>query len=124
MSWSIGTVTLPKSPQRTMHDKGAITNSFPLIDNQAIALGLGTDLEMLQWELKLNDGTKLLADLDTDYVTPLMGYVGSTVAITTPFASMSGTWLMTLCKPEMDNLKPREVYCKIQFVKGSDIIIV
>jgi hypothetical protein len=124
MSWTIGTITLPKSPKRTTRDKDAITDSFPLIDDQAIAMGLGTDLDLLMWELTLNEGTKSLATLDTDYITPLLEYSGSTVALSTPFSSMNGTWLVKLFKSEMDNQKPEAIYCKILFTKGSDIIIV
>ena len=124
MSWQIGTVTLPKSPRRVVHPMPAKTSSFPITGDTAYSIGLGIDIEKMVWTVMLHKKGLSLNALGGSYITPLKGYLGSTVVVSTPLDIHNGTWVMSLLQPSVRNDKPDVVNCTIKFERGENIVIV
>ena len=119
MSWTIGTVTLPKSPEKINRSLPATYTTFPVTGGAPDILGTGLDIETLSFTVVLASPGLSLTDLDGSYVVPLQNMRGSAIAVSTPFASMNGTYLCVNVTPDYDNLKPAEIDCIIKLVKGE-----
>jgi hypothetical protein len=121
MSWTIGTVTLPKSPEKIKHDLPALYEAFPVTGGSPDILGTGLEVETLSFTVPLAQRGYTIPNLIGSYLTPLLNMRGSAVALSTPFSSLNGTYLCVGVSPDYDNHKPDEIDCIIKFVKGDVI---
>ena len=96
MSWIIGTVTLsPSAPDSVRETLPTRNDEFPISSGgypTLIADGLGARVLRLQGELWKDGFT--LADL-LGSANQLGSYLGTTVAISSPYTRTDGTWLVT-----------------------------
>lgn len=123
MSYQIGTVTLPKSPTRISHTMPALSGVFKITGGTAVALGLGLDLETLSVNVTLHEQNYSLSQLSGSYLTPLKDYLNTEVEIAFPISIHNGTWLMTNIQHNINIDAPDRIFCVINFVKGSDILL-
>jgi hypothetical protein len=121
MSWTIGTVTLPKSPSMIKHPYAAVFDTFKYTGGTAIVLAKGLDIESMTIETVLHQNGYSISQLEGSYLIPLSQYVGSTVAINFPRTRHNGTWLMTSLDPEDSNEKPDNIPITMNFVRGAAI---
>ncbi len=97
MSWQITysgtTVTLPLAPQ-------VVTDEAPTVDDTTITVpeqepvlvSIGSDIRQLTLEGVIYVSGQNMSYLDTNYVTPLLGFRGLVCTLSTPRSSLNSTW--------------------------------
>ena len=123
-TWSLGSVTLPKSPSKVTYLGQGVGDTFPLTGTQSIALGLGQDITEMTWLLLLHQSGYTIPTLMGSYVEPLLAYRGSTIVTTTPISLYNGTWILDQVKHDISNEKPAQVNVTLKFRQGSLNVIV
>lgn len=126
MSWIIGTVTLPKSPSQFKHTLPAYVEIFKIEGGgTAIPMGNGLDVETLTMQFPLFSASYNIDQIMGTYVTALKAYRNGTVAVTTPYASLNGTYLFTSFDYKKSNEDPADkVDCNVKLVKSGTVTIV
>lgn len=124
MSWVIGTVTLPRGPDRIMNEGPAKIDLLDISSELPIVIAEGFELENFTLEGLLHQTGYSLVQLEGSYLIPLRGYRGSTVVVSTPLTALNGTWLCVDVPFDVSagGGDPRIQY-SIRFVKGSSFEI-
>ena len=125
MSWTIGSVTLPKSPERFQYRAAANSDSFKPDGGTAIVFGTGLDLETLDLSIPLSESGATWGSLETNYIGSLKSYLNTAVAVSFPVGVANGTWLMTGCEASVDkSISDPNYVLTLKFVRGASIIVI
>jgi hypothetical protein len=97
MSWQITqgstTVTLPLAPQTVTDEAPTVDDTTITVPEQEpVLVSIGSDIRQLTFEGVLNVSGQNMAYLDTNYVTPLLGFRGLICTLSTPRSSLNSTW--------------------------------
>jgi hypothetical protein len=97
MSWQITqgstTVTLPLAPQTVTDEAPTVDDATITVPEQEpVLVSIGSDIRQLTLEGVLSVSGQNMAYLDTNYVTPLLGFRGLVCTLSTPRSSLNGTW--------------------------------
>ena len=97
MSWQITqgstTVTLPLAPQTVTDEAPTVDDTTITVPEQEpVLVSIGIVIRHLTLEGGLNVSGQNMAYLDTNYVTPLLGFRGLVCTLSTPRSSLNSTW--------------------------------
>jgi hypothetical protein len=97
MSWQITygstTVTLPLAPQTVTDEAPTVDDTTITVPEQEpVLVSIGSDIRQLTLEGVLYVSGQNMAYLDTNYVTPLLGFRGLVCTLSTPRSSLNSTW--------------------------------
>lgn len=123
MSWAIGTVTLPNSPSRIIHEATAAYEPFSNTGGTQDITATGINAETLTCNFDMHKKGYTQVMLFGSYVSPLRAYLYSAVTVDFPITYHNGTWLMTECTPDLNNEEPEKVTLTITFVRGGNILV-
>ncbi len=125
MSWTIGTVTLLKSPSKFKHTLPANIETFKVDGGTAIPMGNGLDIETLTLSFPLFSSSYNIDQIMGTYVAALEAYRNTAVAIVTPYSSLNGTYLLTSFDYEKSNEDAAgKIECNAKFVKNGTVTII
>lgn len=92
MSYVIDAVTLPRAPVKIRIRLPAYTKDIN-IPGAPFVVSYGTKVKTMIWDGYLSEATKTIANLYTDYVTPLLAKLHHEVTIAAPGTRYDGTWI-------------------------------
>jgi len=100
MSWVIGTVTLPINPTKIMMRYPTVSSEATNPGDYAILLSIAKKAITLTLEGILYKAGYSAADLETNYINPLVALLHNEVTISAPDTRYDGDWIFNDFKYE------------------------
>lgn len=120
MSFIVGAITLPRFPEKIQFKKGADVKTLRYPSNRPILIVYGKKVDVLIIEGKLQLATKTKANLVTDYINTLEGYIGTAQTIQNVGRSYHNSSF--ICVNLVYDERPgwaRAFYIRMEFWKGD-----
>ena len=100
MSWVISaggtSVTFPVNPQNITDENPVVESDFQVDGQQSVVVSEGLDVRTLTLKGFFYASGESKVNLDTNFVSPLLGLNGKQVALTSPTPRYSGNYLLVV----------------------------
>jgi len=122
-SWDSTTITFPRNPSKVTVKYTSVTKSIPMPGDYPLVISQGKQTPVLTVEGLLAESGKTIEQLYNDYLSPLIDRLYKEITVDADDSRYDGTYILTsLTYYEVGGVT-RAVRYKMEFIKGSQHII-
>jgi phage protein U len=122
MAWTFGGVTFPFGPTQLAYIKTINKESMPQSGDDPVAIVDGTSSNSVQLSGSIADPAKTDAQIWSDFLTPMIALIGTSISVTSTNGSIDGTWLLEKFEPKRTSANPIYEYTMV-LSKYSTLVV-
>jgi len=122
-SWDTTVITWPINPTKATMKFTTIRKTVPVPGDYAILISTGKQPKVLTIEGILYEPGKTAAQLETDYINPMLDRLHKEVTISAPDTRYDGTWILTAFTYSEAGGAINQFRYKLEFYMGSSHIV-